>query len=100
MIHKGDHSDGYSILIIEDDNDCNIHMTDLMYKHAHQNKLAEMSYDDYPVRTVHEKEKWMEYGYEREAWYTFYHDTHYRALRFDKEGKQIGELSRKKRVKQ
>jgi len=100
MIHTGGHSDGHCILIYEDGKDCFIHMADLMATHAHQNKLWAMAYDDYPVTSVHEKEKWMAYGYEREAWYTFYHDTHYRALRFDKEGNQIEELSRKKRVKQ
>src|SRR5699024_4807662 len=100
MIHTGGHSDGHSIILFEDGEDCFIHMADLMATHAHQNKLWAMAYDDYPVTSVHQKEKWMAYGYERNAWYTFYHDTHYRALRFDKEGNQIEELSRKKRVKQ
>ncbi len=96
MIHTSGHSDGHSILIYEDGDDCFIHMADIMATHGHQNKLWAMAYDDYPVTSVHEKEKWMEYGYSRKAWYTFYHDAYYRALRYDREGKVIEELKRKR----
>lgn len=94
MIHTGGHSDGHCILIYEDGQDCFVHMADLMATHAHQNKLWAMAYDDYPVTSVHEKEKWMAYGYERVAWYTFYHDAYYRAIRFDAEGKIMNTLER------
>lgn len=95
MIHTGGHSDGHSILVFEDGEDCFIHMADIMATHAHQNKLWVMAYDDYPVTSVHEKEKWMQYGYKRRAWYTFYHDAYYRALRFDTAGEKIEEVKRK-----
>lgn len=94
MIHTSGHSDGHTILVYEDGEDCFIHMADNMATHAHQNKLWVMAYDDYPVTSVHEKEKWMRFGYERQAWYTFYHDAYYRALKFDETGKIIGELKR------
>ena len=96
MIHTGGHSDGHCIIIYEEGNHCFIHMADLMATHAHRNKLWAMAYDDYPVTSVHEKEKWMAYGYEREAWYTFYHDAYYRALRFDKEGTPVEQLERER----
>src|SRR5690606_3845271 len=57
MIHTSGHSDGHSIIIFEDNEDCFIHMADLMPTNAHQNKLWAMAYDDYPVTSVHEKEK-------------------------------------------
>lgn len=94
MVHTGGHSDGHSIIVFEDGSDCFIHMADIMATHAHQNKLWAMAYDDYPVTSVHEKGKWMEYGFERKAWYTFYHDAYYRAIRFDEEGNQLGNLER------
>src|SRR5699024_9269414 len=87
MIHTGGHSDGHCIIIYEDGDDCFIHMADLMATHAHQNKLWAMAYDDYPVTSVHAKEKWMAYGYEKEAWFTFYHDAYYRSIQFDENGK-------------
>lgn len=95
MIHTGGHSDGHSIVVFEDGENCFIHMADIMATHGHQNKLWAMAYDDYPVTSVHEKEKWMEYGYERKAWYTFYHDAYYRALQYDESGVIIDELKRK-----
>src|SRR5699024_1917741 len=94
MIHTSGHSDVHSIIIYEKGDDCFIHMADLMGTHAHQNKLWAMAYDDYPVRSVHAKEKWMAYGYERRAWYTFYHDAYYRAIQFNDAGEKISEIKR------
>lgn len=55
-----------------------------------------MAYDDYPITSVHQKEKWMDFGYKRQAWYTFYHDAYYRALKFDNEGKIMDEVKRER----
>ncbi|CDQ18341.1 Glyoxylase, beta-lactamase superfamily II [Halobacillus karajensis] len=96
MIHTSGHSNGHSILTFEDGHDVFIHMADLMPTHAHQNVLWALAYDDYPVTSVHEKKKWMDYGYQRSAWYVFYHDAIYRALKFDEEGKIIDERKQKK----
>ncbi|MBP1968932.1 glyoxylase-like metal-dependent hydrolase (beta-lactamase superfamily II) [Virgibacillus natechei] len=96
MIHTGGHSDGHCILVFEDGDHCFIHMADIMPTHAHQNKLWALAYDDYPVTSVHEKEKWMDFGYQRKAWYTFYHDAYYRALKFDESGEKIEEVERKR----
>lgn len=97
MIHTGGHSDGHSIIIFEDGDACFIHMADLMPTHGHQPVLWAMAYDDYPVTSVLQKEKWMGYGYERNAWYTFYHDAYYRALQFDINGKIINEVNRERK---
>ncbi|WP_226583980.1 YtnP family quorum-quenching lactonase [Halobacillus litoralis] len=95
MIHTSGHSDGHSIIVFEDKEDLFIHMADLMPTHAHQNVLWALAYDDYPVTSVHEKEKWMKYGYQKNAWYVFYHDAIYRALRFDKDGSIIDRVKQK-----
>lgn len=94
MIHTGGHSEGHAIIIFEDGVDCFIHMGDLMPTQAHQNKLWALAYDDYPVTSVHEKEEWMAYGYGRKAWYTFYHDAYFRAVRFNENGERMDELKR------
>ncbi|UOQ94177.1 MBL fold metallo-hydrolase [Halobacillus shinanisalinarum] len=94
MIHTSGHSDGHSIVVFEDGEETFIHMADIMPTHAHQNVLWALAYDDYPVTSVHEKKKWMEYGYRKEAWYVFYHDAHYRALKFDQDGKVIHKVER------
>jgi len=96
MIHTSGHSDGHAILVFEDQDDCFIHMADIMPTHGHQNKLWALAYDDYPVTSVHQKEKWMNFGYQKKAWYTFYHDAYYRAIRFDETGEKIDEVERKR----
>ncbi|WP_164668322.1 YtnP family quorum-quenching lactonase [Virgibacillus doumboii] len=96
MIHTSGHSDGHSILVFEDGDETFIHMADIMPTNAHQNKLWALAYDDYPVTSVHQKEKWMDFGYRKQAWYTFYHDAYYRAIKFDETGKPIDEMKRKR----
>lgn len=96
MIHTGGHSDGHSILVFEDGDECFVHMADIMPTHAHQNKLWALAYDDYPVTSVHEKEKWMAFGYGKEAWYTFYHDAYYRAIQYNKSGEKVRVVERKR----
>ncbi|SFD61850.1 Glyoxylase, beta-lactamase superfamily II [Lentibacillus persicus] len=96
LIHTGGHSDGHSILVFEDGDETWLHMADIMATHAHQNKLWVMAYDDYPVTSVHEKEKWMAVGYQKQAWYTFYHDAYYRAIKFDESGNVLDEVKRER----
>lgn len=96
MIHTGGHSNGHSIIVFNDGADCFIHMADLLPTHAHQNSLWVLAFDDYPITSIEQKAKWMAYGYERHAWYIFYHDPYYRALKFDTTGKKIKEVARKR----
>ena len=83
MIHTGGHSDGHSIVVIEDGGETAIHMADIMPTHAHQNVLWVMAYDDYPMNSIAAKQKWIPYGLEKNAWFTFYHDAFYRAVKWD-----------------
>ncbi|MFC3040159.1 MBL fold metallo-hydrolase [Virgibacillus xinjiangensis] len=96
LIHTGGHSDGHCILVFEEGDECFIHMADIMPTNAHQNKLWALAYDDYPVTSVHQKEKWMAFGYARKAWYTFYHDAYYRALKYDASGGIVDEVKRER----
>ncbi|WP_018921769.1 YtnP family quorum-quenching lactonase [Salsuginibacillus kocurii] len=94
MIHTGGHSAGHSIILMEQEGETLIHMADLMPTHAHENALWVMAYDDYPMDSIFAKQKWMAYGYERSAWFTFYHDYKYRALKMDSERTVIDALER------
>lgn len=97
MIHTGGHSDGHSILVIEDGDELIIHMADIMPTHAHQNVLWVMAYDDYPMDSISAKQTWMKYGLERNAWYTFYHDAFYRAIKWDQTGKDMIDCVKRER---
>lgn len=96
MIHTGGHSNGHVILVFDEGDEHFIHMADIMPTHAHQNKLWVLAYDDYPVTSVHQKEKWMNIGYRKNAWYTFYHDAYYRAIRFNDVGEKIDGVKRER----
>lgn len=94
MVHTGGHSDGHSILLIEDGGEMAIHMADIMATHAHKNPLWVMAYDDYPMDSIAAKQKWIPYAIEKNAWFTFYHDAFYRAVKWGSEGQIIDNIKR------
>ncbi|WP_041544226.1 YtnP family quorum-quenching lactonase [Oceanobacillus iheyensis] len=94
MIHTGGHSDGHSIIRFTDGEYTFTHMADLMPTHAHQSALWVLAYDDYPIDSVHQKEKWMEVCYKEKSWITFYHDAYYRAIKFDEHGEKLNHVER------
>lgn len=82
LVHTGGHSNGHSILIIEDEGEIAIHMADIMPTHAHQNVLWVLAYDDYPMDSIAAKQEWLSFGLEKRAWFIFYHDAFYRAVKW------------------
>ncbi|CAG9622136.1 YtnP family quorum-quenching lactonase [Sutcliffiella rhizosphaerae] len=90
MIHTGGHSDGHSIVVLTQGEDILFHMADLMPTHAHLPSLWVLAYDDYPMTSIHAKEKWINEGLKQNAWFTFYHDAFYRAVKWN-ESKEITE---------
>ncbi|MFD0051113.1 MBL fold metallo-hydrolase [Actinomycetes bacterium NPDC127524] len=97
MVHTGGHSDGHSVILMESGEEQLIHMADLMPTHAHANVLWVLAFDDYPMDSVFQKQKWMGHGLENEVWYSFYHDAIYRAVKWDKSGKEIQEAVKRDR---
>ncbi|PAQ12848.1 hypothetical protein CD798_17450 [Bacillaceae bacterium SAOS 7] len=98
MIHSGGHSDGHSIIIIEHGGETLIHMADLMPTHAHQNVLWVMAFDDYPMDSIAMKQKYLPEGMEKGAWFIFYHDALYRAIKWNENGELIDCVKREKVV--
>jgi glyoxylase-like metal-dependent hydrolase (beta-lactamase superfamily II) len=98
MVHTGGHSDGHAIVIMESEGEMAIHLADLLPTHAHQNVLWVMAYDDYPMASIAEKQKWIPFAAENNAWLTFYHDAVYRAIQWDKDGKIVDVIKRQVNV--
>ena len=96
MIHTGGHSNGHSIITIESNKELLIHMADLMPTHAHQNVLWVLAYDDYPMDSIAAKQQWLPEGMKRNAWFFFYHDAVYRAVKWDEHGEIIETVKREK----
>lgn len=96
MIHTGGHSDGHSIVELVQGDEVIIHMADLMPTHAHSPSLWVLAYDDYPMTSIHAKEKWIKEGIGRNAWFTFYHDAIYRAVKWNERFEMEKTLKREK----
>ncbi|WP_078379353.1 YtnP family quorum-quenching lactonase [Sutcliffiella halmapala] len=96
MIHTGGHSDGHSIIELTQGGDVLLHMADLMPTHAHSPSLWVLAYDDYPMTSIYAKEKWIKEGIERNAWFSFYHDAHYRTVKWNRSFEIIEKLERER----
>jgi glyoxylase-like metal-dependent hydrolase (beta-lactamase superfamily II) len=96
MYHTGGHSNGHSIVLIEDEGEMAIHMADIMPTHAHKNPLWVMAYDDYPMDSIAAKEKWSAYVTDKDVWFTFYHDAYYRAVKWGTDGQIQDSIKRGK----
>lgn len=91
MIHTGGHSDGHSIVEIHISAEEKIyHLGDIMPTHAHNNPLWVLAYDDYPMTSIFEKQKWIK----PDTWFFFYHDCIYRAVKWDKNGQLLERIPR------
>ena len=89
MIHTGGHSDGHSIIKLEQNGETIIHMADIMPTHAHQNPLWVLAYDDYPMTSVFAKEKIMPEALANGYSFIFYHDAFFRLIKWNETGKEI-----------
>ncbi|OAS88744.1 MULTISPECIES: YtnP family quorum-quenching lactonase [Metabacillus] len=96
MHHTGGHSDGHSVVILQDGGETVVHMADLMPTHAHKNPLWVLAYDDYPMTSIKNKQKWLKYGESQDAWFTFYHDAYYRGIKWNDQGDIVKKIERKR----
>ncbi|WP_105992524.1 YtnP family quorum-quenching lactonase [Staphylococcus simulans] len=89
MYHTGGHSFGHSIITIESEGEKAVHMADIFPSHAHLNPLWVTSYDDYPMQSIREKERWLPWLIMQDYWFLYYHDAAYFAVKFDKDDHTI-----------
>ncbi|MCA1057392.1 MBL fold metallo-hydrolase [Rossellomorea aquimaris] len=96
MVHTGGHSNGHSIILLENNGEKFIHMADIMPTHAHKNPLWVLAYDDYPMTSIGAKEKWITEAIEGEYWFLFYHDAEYRGIKWNRDGEIVDKVGREK----
>ena len=89
MIRTSGHSNGHSIILLKQGKDTMIHMGDLMLTHVHRNSLWVPAVDDYPMKSILAKEKWLRQAFENDYKFFFYHDQFLAVAQFDKEGKEF-----------
>ncbi|KKI91638.1 hypothetical protein WQ54_13505 [Bacillus sp. SA1-12] len=95
--HTGGHSEGHSIVILQDGGEMAVHMADLMPTHAHKNPLWVLAYDDYPMTSIEKKLNWLNIGETHHAWFIFYHDAYYRGIKWNDQGDIVEKVLREKR---
>lgn len=89
-VHKtGGHTHGHQIVRIEAGGETLLHLADLLPTHAHLNPLWVMSYDNFPLTSVAQKERWIGAAREHGWWLTFYHDPFLLAGTVDSEGRWL-----------
>ena len=86
LLHTAGHTRGHQVVRMESKGKVAIHMADLLPTHVHYNPLWVMSYDNFPLDAIEQKERLERMALEEDAWITFYHDTVYRACKFDEKG--------------
>ncbi|MFS8581960.1 MAG: MBL fold metallo-hydrolase [Limnochordales bacterium] len=87
-LHKtGGHTHGHQIVRIESGGETLLHMADLLPTHAHMNPLWVMGYDNFPLTSIEEKERWLAKARENGWWLSFYHDPFVLAAKVDAEGR-------------
>lgn len=92
MYHTGGHTNGHAVIRMQSGGEVLLHLADLLPTHAHQNPLWVMAYDDYPMDSIYAKERWIKAGIEANAWFSFYHDAMYRAIKWGGEGQIVEKI--------
>ncbi|MDE4083951.1 MBL fold metallo-hydrolase [Planococcus maritimus] len=99
MIHTGGHSNGHSVIKLEQNGETILHMGDIMPTHAHQNPLWVLAFDDYPMDSIYAKDKLMKEALPGNFYFSFYHDAFYRLIKWNEDGKEVVDaLERKEKV--
>lgn len=99
MIHTGGHSNGHSVIKLEQNGETVLHMGDIMPTHAHQNPLWVLAFDDYPMDSIYAKDKLMKEALPGNFYFSFYHDAFYRIIKWNEDGKEVVDaLERKEKV--
>lgn len=97
LIHTGGHSAGHAIIHIARGDQEVWHLADLLPTHAHKNPLWVMAFDDYPMDSIAQKQKYLSNAINKNVWFTFYHDAYYRAVKWAEDGKNLSETVERKR---
>lgn len=86
LIHTGGHTRGHQIVLIHSGSDRALYLGDLLPTHAHLNPLWVPAYDNFPLESIMQKQRWLDYARRHSAWLLFYHDAEYAAIRLDEDG--------------
>lgn len=93
VLCTGGHTRGHQLVEMEGRHGCAVHLGDMLPTHTHTNPLWIMSYDNFPLEVIEQKEKLLAHYSSRDCWFTFYHDFFMKACRLDSNGKVTEKFS-------
>lgn len=94
VLRTGGHTRGHQIILLESRGQRALYMADLFPIHAQFNPLWVTAYDNFPLDSISEKERWQHEGITAKAWFLFYHDPLFFACKFDDKGNVVEEMKR------
>lgn len=83
----GGHTHGHQIVHIESAGETLLHLADILPTHAHINPLWVMGYDNFPLTSIAEKERWLPQAQADGWWLSFYHDPFLLAATVGRDGR-------------
>lgn len=86
LLLTGGHTIGHQAVRITTGEHTVLHLGDLLPTHAHLNPLWVMAYDNFPLTSVAQKERWLPQAQAGRWWLTFYHDPFVLAATLDETG--------------
>ena len=95
MYLMGGHSKGISNVVLTQEGQRMIHLSDNMPMNFHNKSVYVTGLDDYPMDTIAAKQHWFEEGIKRGDAFFFYHDAYYTFVKWDSTGKQIIDCQRR-----
>ena len=88
MEHTGGHSNGHTMIRLEQGEETIFHLADILLSCVHVNPLWVGAVDDYPMDSIAAKQKYLSEGLENGYRFIFYHDPFYRMIRYSEDGKE------------
>lgn len=85
-IPTGGHSRGHQAVHIASDNQTAVYLGDLLPTRAHFNPLWITAYDDFPLDSIKQKERFEDRQIREGGWFIFYHDALMLACKFNEDG--------------
>ncbi len=88
LLLTGGHNRGHQIVRIESEGESAYHLGDLLPCHVQYNPLWITAYDNFPLDSISQKEKYEQKAREENSWFILYHDPYVLACKFD-EGEAV-----------
>jgi glyoxylase-like metal-dependent hydrolase (beta-lactamase superfamily II) len=86
VYHSGGHTRGHVVIVAESEGERAVYLGDLMPTRHHLNPLWVMAYDNFPLTSIEQRQRWLTELKRGGTYLLFYHDTALGAARLNEAG--------------